>query len=167
LSGSGVTEFLALLALLLGGGMIGAGIMKKIKFPTIIGFIIIGMIAGPYGLGIVDDVELINLLAELGIVILLFVVGLEFSLQKLRKAGIKAIIVGMSELSIMFFLAYVGVFSFGWSHIEALYLAGILSISSTAISLRLMRDMKLVKTKEFNTIITMLKEDEKSGGDDN
>ncbi len=156
MAGAGVTEFLALLALLLGGGMIGAGIMKKIKFPTIIGFIIIGMIAGPYGLGIVEDLDLINLLAELGIIILLFVVGLEFSLQKLRKAGIKAIIVGLTELSIMFFLAYIGAFSFGWSHIEALYLAGILSISSTAISLRLMRDLKLVKTKEFNTIITIL-----------
>ncbi|MGY5149284.1 MAG: cation:proton antiporter domain-containing protein [Candidatus Nitrosopumilus sp. bin_68KS] len=151
-----VTEFLALLALLLGGGMIGAGIMKKIKFPTIIGFILIGMIAGPYGLGIVDDVELINLLAELGIIILLFVVGLEFSLQKLRKAGMKAITVGMTELSIMFFLAYIGAFSFGWTHLEALYLAGILSISSTAISLRIMRDLKLVKTKEFDTIITIL-----------
>ncbi|QLH06813.1 cation:proton antiporter [Nitrosopumilus ureiphilus] len=151
-----VTQFLALLALLLGGGMIGAGIMKKIKFPTIIGFILIGMIAGPYGLGIVDDVELINLLAELGIIILLFVVGLEFSLQKLRKAGMKAITVGMTELSIMFFLAYIGAFSFGWSHLEALYLAGILSISSTAISLRIMRDLKLVKTKEFDTIITIL-----------
>lgn len=156
MAGVAVTEFLALLALLLGGGMIGAGIMKKIRFPTIIGFIIIGMIAGPYGLGIVDDVELINLLAELGIIILLFVVGLEFSLQKLRKAGIKAIVVGMSELSIMFFLAYIGAFSFGWSHLEALYLAGILSISSTAISLRIMRDLKLVKTKEFNTVITIL-----------
>ena len=156
MTGSGVTEFLALLALLLGGGMIGAGIMKKVKFPTVIGFIIIGMIAGPYGLGIVKDVELINLLAELGIIILLFVVGLEFSIQKLRKAGIKAIIVGMSELSIMFFLAYVGAFSFGWSHLESLYLAGILSISSTAISLRLMRDLKLVKTKEFNTVVTIL-----------
>lgn len=156
MSGVAVTEFLALLALLLGGGMIGAGIMKKIKFPTIIGFILIGMIAGPYGLGIVDDVELINLLAELGIIILLFVVGLEFSLQKLRKAGIKAIIVGMSELSIMFFLAYVGAYSFGWTHLESLYLAGILSISSTAISLRIMRDLKLVKTKEFNTVITIL-----------
>jgi len=151
-----VTDFLALLALLLGGGMIGAGIMKKIKFPTIIGFILIGMIAGPYGLGIVDDVELINLLAELGIIILLFVVGLEFSLQKLRKAGIKPIVVGMSELSIMFFLAYIGAFSFGWSHLEALYLAGILSISSTAISLRILRDLNLVKTKEFNTVITIL-----------
>ena len=151
-----VTDFLALLALLLGGGMIGAGIMKKIKFPTIIGFILIGMIAGPYGLGIVDDVELINLLAELGIIILLFVVGLEFSLQKLRKAGIKPIVVGLSELSIMFFLAYIGAFSFGWTHLEALYLAGILSISSTAISLRVLRDLNLVKTKEFNTVITIL-----------
>ena len=153
---TGVTEFLALLALLLGGGMIGAGIMKKIKFPTIVGFILIGMIAGPYGLGIVKDVELINLLAELGIIILLFVVGLEFSLQKLREAGIKAITIGMTELSIMFFLAYIGAFSFGWSHLESLYLAGILSISSTAISLRIMRDLKLVKTKEFNTVITIL-----------
>lgn len=153
---TGVTEFLALLALLLGGGMIGAGIMKKIKFPTIVGFILIGMIAGPYGLGIVEDVELINLLAELGIIILLFVVGLEFSLQKLREAGIKAITIGMTELSIMFFLAYIGAFSFGWSHLESLYLAGILSISSTAISLRIMRDLKLVKTKEFNTVITIL-----------
>jgi CPA2 family monovalent cation:H+ antiporter-2 len=156
LAGIEVTEFLTLLTLLLGGGMIGAGIMKKIKFPTIIGFIIIGMIAGPYGLGIVEDLDLINLLAEIGVVILLFVVGLEFSLQKLRQAGIKAIIVGMTELSIMFFLAYVGAFSFGWSHMESLYLAGILSISSTAISLRLMRDMKLVKTKEFNTVVTIL-----------
>jgi len=151
-----VTEFLALLALLLGGGMVGAGIMKKIKFPTIIGFILIGMIAGPYGLGIVDDMELINLLAELGVVILLFVVGLEFSLQKLRQAGMNAIVVGISELSIMFFLAYVGAYSFGWSHLESLYLAGILSISSTAISLRIMRDLKLVKTKEFDTVITIL-----------
>ena len=55
-----VTEFVTLLAILLGGGMIGAGIMKRIKFPTIIGFVIIGMLAGPYGLGIVEDVELIN-----------------------------------------------------------------------------------------------------------
>lgn len=156
MAGAGVTEFLALLALLLGGGMIGAGIMKKIKFPTIIGFIIIGMIAGPYGLGIVTDVDLINLLAELGIIILLFVVGLEFSLPKLRKAGIKAIIVGLSELSIMFFLGYIGAFSLGWTHLESLYLAAILSISSTAISLRIMRDLKLVQTKEFNTIITIL-----------
>lgn len=153
---AGVTEFLALLAILLGGGMIGAGLMKKIRFPTIIGFIIIGMVAGPYGIGIVEDTELINLLAELGIIILLFVVGLEFSFQKLRRAGIKAIIVGITELSIMFFLAYVGAFSFGWSHLESLYLAGILSISSTAISLRLMRDLKLIKTKEFNTVVTIL-----------
>jgi CPA2 family monovalent cation:H+ antiporter-2 len=96
------------------------------------------------------------LLAELGIIILLFVVGLEFSLQKLRKAGMNAIVIGMSELSIMFFLAYIGAYSFGWSHLEALYLAGILSISSTAISLRIMRDLKLVKTKEFDTVITIL-----------
>ncbi len=151
-----VTEFVTLLAILLGGGMIGAGIMKRIKFPTIIGFVIIGMLAGPYGLGIVEDVELINLLAEFGIIILLFTIGLEFSIEKLRKAGMKAIIVGTSEIAIMFFLGYITAFSFGWNHLESLYLAGILAISSTAISMRLLRDMKLIQTKEFNTVITIL-----------
>ncbi len=64
---AGVTEFLSLLAVLFGGGMISAWIMHKIRFPTIIGFILIGIIAGPFGLGIIKDAELINLLAEFGI----------------------------------------------------------------------------------------------------
>jgi CPA2 family monovalent cation:H+ antiporter-2 len=59
---AGVTEFLSLLAILFGGGMISAWIMHKIHFPTIIGFILIGIIAGPFGLGLVKDTELINLL---------------------------------------------------------------------------------------------------------
>ena len=69
-----ITEFISLLTVLLGGGMIGAWLMHKIKFPTMIGFILIGIIAGPFGLGVVNDTELINLLAEFGIIILLFVV---------------------------------------------------------------------------------------------
>lgn len=151
-----ITEFISLLTVLLGGGMIGAWLMHKIKFPTMIGFILIGIISGPFGLGVVNDTDLINLLAEFGIIILLFVVGLEFSLEKLRRIGSQGILVGTIQLSIVFFLGYVTALSFGWTHIEGLYLGSILSITSTVVSLRLLRDMNLVKTKEMGTVVMIL-----------
>ena len=145
---AGVTEFLSLLAILFGGGMISAWIMHKIHFPAIIGFILIGIIAGPFGLGLVKDTELINLLAEFGIIILLFVIGLEFSLKKLQKVGFTGILVGTIQLAIVFSLGYVVALAFDWTHLEALFLGSILSITSTAISLRFLRDLKLVNTDE-------------------
>ncbi len=153
---TGVTEFLSLLTILFGGGMISAWIMHKIKFPTIIGFIIIGIIVGPFGVGIVTDTELVNLLAEFGIIILLFVVGLEFSIKKLQRVGFTGILVGTIQLAIVFFLGYVVAMAFDWTHLEALFLGSILSITSTAISLRFLRDLNLVNTKEWNTVVIIL-----------
>jgi CPA2 family monovalent cation:H+ antiporter-2 len=149
---AGTTEFLSLLAILFGGGMIGAWLMHKIKFPTIIGFILVGIIVGPYGLSIIEDTELINLLAEFGIIILLFVVGLEFSINKLKRVGLNGIIIGTVQLGIVFFLGYIVAIALGWSHLEALFLGSILSITSTAISLRFLRDLNLVNTKEWDTV---------------
>ncbi|MCH9658536.1 cation:proton antiporter [archaeon] len=153
---AGVTEFLSLLAILFGGGMISAWIMHKIRLPTIIGFILIGIIAGPFGLGLVKDTELINLLAEFGIIILLFVIGLEFSLKKLQKVGLTGVLVGTIQLAIVFSLGYVVALAFDWTHLEALFLGSILSITSTAISLRFLRDLKLVNTDEWNTVVIIL-----------
>ena len=153
---TGVTEFLSLLAILFGGGMISAWIMHKIRLPTIIGFILIGIIAGPFGLGLVKDTELINLLAEFGIIILLFVIGLEFSLKKLQKVGLTGVLVGTIQLAIVFSLGYVVALAFDWTHLEALFLGSILSITSTAISLRFLRDLKLVNTDEWNTVVIIL-----------
>lgn len=152
----GVTEFLSLLAVLFGGGMVAAWLMHKIKFPTIIGFILVGIIVGPFGLGIITDIDLITLLAEFGIIILLFVVGLEFNISKLRKVGLNGIIIGTTQLAIVFFLGYVLAITLGWTHLEALFLGSILSITSTAISLRFLRDLGLVNTKEWNTVVTIL-----------
>lgn len=153
---AGVTEFLILLAILFGGGMISAWIMHKIHLPTIIGFILIGIVAGPFGLGLVKDTELINLLAEFGIIILLFVIGLEFSLKKLQKVGFTGVLVGTIQLAIVFSLGYVVALAFDWTHLEALFLGSILSITSTAISLRFLRDLKLVNTDEWNTVVIIL-----------
>jgi len=90
-----VTDFLALLVLLLGSAMVGATLTKKIRYPPVLGFILVGIAIGPFGFGVVTDLELVNLLAEFGIVILLFVVGLEFSINKLREIGGTALIVAL------------------------------------------------------------------------
>lgn len=153
---AGTTEFLSLLAILFGGGMIGAWLMHKIKFPTILGFILVGIIVGPYGLSVIKDTELINLLAEFGIIVLLFVVGLEFSINKLKRVGLNGIVIGTVQLGIVFFLGYIVAVALNWSHLEALFLGSILSITSTAISLRFLRDLNLVNTKEWDTVITIL-----------
>lgn len=123
-----VTEFLALLALLLGGAMAGAGLIKKIRYPPVLGFILIGIAIGPFGFGMIKDLELVDLLAEFGIVILLFVVGLEFSVHKLREIGGTAVIVALIEQSVMFFIGFIIGYLLGWNITESLYLAGILEI---------------------------------------
>ncbi|MGH9878731.1 MAG: cation:proton antiporter, partial [Nitrososphaerales archaeon] len=155
-----VTDFLTLLALLLGGAIAGGALIKRIRYPPVVGFILIGIAIGPFGFKFVTDLELVNLLAEFGIVILLFVVGLEFSFGKLREVGSTALIVGLIEQSIMFFIGFIIGYLLGWNTTESLYLAGILAISSTAITLKLLKDAGIMQTKEAGTIIgTLIIED--------
>ncbi|MFQ5940747.1 MAG: cation:proton antiporter [Nitrososphaerales archaeon] len=140
--------------------MIGAALIRKIRYPPVLGFILIGMAIGPFGFGVVTDLELVDLLAEFGIVILLFVVGLEFSIKKLREVGGTAIIVGLIEQSIMFFIGFIIGYLLGWGITESLYLAGILAVSSTAIAIKLLRDTGILHTKEAGTAIgTLIIED--------
>jgi len=155
-----VTEFLALLVLILGGAMIGAALIKRIRYPPVLGFILIGIAIGPFGFGVVKDLELVDLLAEFGIVILLFVVGLEFSINKLREVGGTVLIVGLVEQSIMFFIGFIIGSLLGWGVTESLYLAGVLAISSTAIAIKLLKDTGILQTKEARTVIgTLIIED--------
>ena len=155
-----VTDFLALLVLLLGSAMVGATLTKKIRYPPVLGFILVGIAIGPFGFGVVTDLELVNLLAEFGIVILLFVVGLEFSINKLREIGGTALIVALIEQSIMFFIGFIIGYLLGWGITESLYLAGVLAISSTAIAIKLLKDAGILQTKEAGTVIgTLIIED--------
>jgi len=155
-----VTDFLGLLVLLLGSAMIGAALIRKIRYPPVLGFILIGIGIGPYGFGIVTDLELVNLLAEFGIVILLFVVGLEFSINKLREIGSTALIIAVIEQSIMFFTGLIIGYLLGWGITESLYLAGVLAISSTAIAIKILKDAGILHTKEAATVIgTLIIED--------
>ncbi len=124
-------------------------ITYKLKQPMVIGYILAGMIIGPYTLpfSLVSSVETINLMAELGIIMLLFGVGLEFPIAKLRSIGRVSLIVALCEalgtLMIVFFTAQTLSFSF----FDSMFLALALSITSTVVTVRVFEELNLIKDR--------------------
>ena len=124
-------------------------ITYKLKQPMVIGYILAGMIIGPYTLpfSLVSSIETINLMAELGIIMLLFGVGTEFPIAKLRSIGRVSLVVALSEalgtLMIVFFTAQ----TLGFSFFDSLFLALALSITSTVVTIRVFEELNLIKDR--------------------
>jgi monovalent cation:H+ antiporter-2, CPA2 family len=124
-------------------------ITYKLKQPMVIGYILAGMIIGPYTLpfSLVSSIETINLMAELGIIMLLFGVGLEFPIAKLRSIGRVSLVVALSEalgtLMIVFFTAQ----TLGFSFFDSMFLALALSITSTVVTVRVFEELNLIKDR--------------------
>jgi CPA2 family monovalent cation:H+ antiporter-2 len=129
--------------------MVVAAVMLAITFklrqPMVIGYIIAGMIIGPYTppFSLVQSPETLNLFAELGIIMLLFVTGTEFPIAKLRSVGKVSIVTALAEslgtLLIVFFIAQ----NLGFSFYDSMFLALALSVTSTVITIRILEDVIL------------------------
>jgi monovalent cation:H+ antiporter-2, CPA2 family len=121
----------------------------KLKQPMIIGYIFAGMIIGPYTppFTLVSSLETINLLAELGIIMLLFVVGTEFPVAKLRAVGRISVVVALAEalgtLLIVFFIAQ----HLGFSFFDSMFLSLAMSITSTVVTVRVLEELGLIQDK--------------------
>ncbi len=118
-------------------------IFRQLRQPVILGYLIAGLLIGPYTLPFpfVTNLDTINLLADLGIVLLIFAIGLEFSWNKIRKVGMSVILIGCIEIITMISLGYVVGKLLGWSGRDALFLGAALHISSSAIIVKVLRDM--------------------------
>jgi len=118
-------------------------IFRRLHQPSVLGYLIAGVIVGPYTLPdpLVTDVETIKLLADLGLVLLLFGLGLEFSWSKIRQVGLSVLLIGGLEICTMISLGYGLGLLMGWSGTDALYLGAAMHISSSAIIIKVLRDM--------------------------
>lgn len=142
------------LALILITGAIASLVFRKIKQPLVLGFIIAGFLVGPHVhfLPTVADTENIKTLAEIGVIFLLFSLGLEFSFKKLIRVGNAASITAFVEI---IFIVTAGYFTgrlMGWSAIDSLFLGGMLASSSTTIIIRAFDEIG-VKTQQFASIV--------------
>jgi len=126
----------------------------RLKQPVVLGYIIAGVIIGPSTppFSFIHDQETINTLAQLGVVFLMFSLGLEFSLRSLSKVGFVATFTALAEIILMMWLGYeIGQF-FGWRTIDSIFLGAILAISSTTIIVKALQELGF-KNEEFVKLI--------------
>ena len=129
------TEFLKDLAIIMMIAGLISLLFHRFKQPVVLGYLLAGMIVGPHTppSPLVTDIATIQTLAELGVVFLLFSLGLEFSLKRLKAVGLTAVVAAVTEIVLMIWLGYQIGLAFGWSEMDALFLGAMLSISSTTI----------------------------------
>lgn len=130
----------------------------KLKQPMVVGYIAAGMIIGPFTppFSLVRSPETLNLFAELGIIMLLFVTGTEFPIAKLRSVGRISIVTALAEsigtLLIVFFIAQ----NLGFNFNDSIFLALALSVTSTVITIRILEDVGLIRDKSSTLILGIL-----------
>ena len=142
------------LALILITGAITTLLFRKLKQPLVLGYIIAGFLIGPHisvTPTIVDN-ENIKALAEIGVIFLLFSLGLEFSFKKLLRVGGAASITALVEISFITISGYFLGRWMNWSFMDCLFLGGMLASSSTTIIIRAFDELGL-KTKQYVGVV--------------
>lgn len=133
-----------------------AYLAKLFKQPLIPAYIITGLVLGPIGLKLIQDIELIHSISEIGIVFLLFIVGLEMDLHKLKQLGSVTIITGVLQVALTFLAGYAVALLLGFDQINAMYAGLILAFSSTMIVIKLLSDEDELNTLHGRIILGIL-----------
>lgn len=146
--------FLDLAIILVTAGIITV-VFKWLKQPLVLGYIVAGFFIGPYfpWFPAVKDAADVHVWSEIGIVFLMFALGLEFSIKKLKKVGATGAITALTELAIMFLIGSSVGRLLGWASMECIFLGCMLSISSTSIIIKSFEDLKL-KQQKFTSSVT-------------
>ena len=127
-------EFLVNLALVLSVAALTSLIFQRLHLPVVFGYLVAGMIVGPnIPVPLVANQQMVRTLAELGVILLMFSIGLEFSFKRLLQVGGAAGIAAITETSVMMGLGYLAGQLLGFTTIESVFLAAIVAISSTTI----------------------------------
>ncbi|AJC19352.1 cation:proton antiporter [Pandoraea pulmonicola] len=129
-------------------------IFNRFRQPVVLGYIVAGVIIGPYTppFALIHDEKTIGILAELGVVFLMFSLGLEFSLRKLARVGVTAFVAAITEIVLMLWIGYeIGRF-FGWKAMDSIFLGAMLAVSSTTIIVKALDELGM-KRERFAQLI--------------
>jgi CPA2 family monovalent cation:H+ antiporter-2 len=149
-------EFLTTLAVVLSVAALTTVVFQRLRQPVVFGYLFTGMIVGPHvPIPIVADVAIVQTLSETGVILLLFSLGLEFSLRKLIRVGPRAAIVAVVQGALMIWLGYALARGFGWTKIESFYAGSIIAISSTTIIAKAFQEQQ-VKGKFTQLVLGVL-----------
>ncbi len=124
------------LVVILGFGVLIVAVFHRFKLPSVAGFILAGTFVGPQGLGLVNDIHQVEVLAEIGVALLLFSIGLELSLDRLRRLWKLILMGGLLQVGLSILVAFLVSRLFGLPGNTAIFIGFLVALSSTAIVLR-------------------------------
>jgi CPA2 family monovalent cation:H+ antiporter-2 len=155
---SHVPHLITDLALILFSAGVVTLLFKKLNQPVVLGYIIAGLLVSPnFALfPTVTEIDSIKIWAEIGVIFLLFSLGLEFSFKKLVKVGSTAAITGLFEVTAMLTTGFLVGQLLGWGKMDSIFLGGIIAISSTTIIFRAFDELGLKSKKFAGTVIGVL-----------
>lgn len=138
-------DFLRTLAVVLCVAAVTTVVFQRLRQPVVFGYLLAGMIIGPHvPVPFVADLEIVRTLAEMGVILLLFALGLEFSLRKLIRVGPTAGVVALAQCTVMVWIGFVLGRAFGWTTLESAYAGAIIAISSTTIIAKAFEEQRVV-----------------------
>jgi len=144
------------LVILLGLSLVVVLFFHRARLPMILGFLLTGALAGPHGLGLIRGVHEVEILAEIGVILLLFSIGIEFSLQSLIRIWRSVVLGGALQVSLTTGVIYLVAVSFGQPIREAVFVGLLVSLSSTAIVLKILQERAEIDTPHGRTSLGIL-----------
>lgn len=139
-----VHHFLLALTTVLGVAAVTTVLFQRLRQPVVLGYILAGLLVGPYvPIPLVADREIVQTLSELGVILLMFALGLEFSLRKLVSVGPTAGVTAVIQSSIMVWLGFLAGRAFGWTTLESVFAGAIVAMSSTTIIAKAFDDLRV------------------------
>ncbi len=140
----GAHHFLLALTIVLGVAAVTTVLFQRLRQPVVLGYILAGLIVGPHvPIPLVADRDTVQTLSELGVILLMFALGLEFSLRKLAQVGPTAGITAVVQSSIMVWLGFIVGRAFGWTVLESVFAGAIVAMSSTTIIAKAFDDLRV------------------------
>ena len=141
------------LAYILGMAAFVTLVFRRLKQPVVLGYLLTGFIVGPHSIGpSIGDSESVKVWAELGIIFLMFSLGLEFSFKKLLRIGFPASVSGTLQIVLMMIIGYFCALSLGFGQSTAVFLGAMIAISSTTIIIKVFNEMEL-NTRRFADMV--------------
>lgn len=137
------------LAVILGVAAVVTFVFRRIRQPVVLGYVVAGIIVGPHTPNVfsVSDYESIKIWAELGVIFLMFTLGLEFSFRRLTRVGMSAGITASIQIAVMLALGMLTAELLNWSRIDAVFVGCMIAISSTTIIIKALSELNLAKKK--------------------
>lgn len=131
-------------------------VCARLRIPTVVGLLLTGVLCGPHGLGLVNAVHEVEVLSEIGVVLLLFTIGLEFSLTKLQRVRKMAIVGGSLQVALTTLCTAIFVYALGLPFFQGVFWGFLVSLSSTAIILKLLQEKAQMETPHGQSILAIL-----------